>query len=180
MPSSVFSQTLFGQSAGQLFFLFRPPCAPTIIIAVVVFENIMSSYASLGQSTRHKRAQDCGWCWRCCRCRAPGFNLWGQFEVPALGNIQAIEDFSLWPKRRCRRARWCSRCSPHRSEAGVGTSLQRSDTREGVAGRVDAVCAARAHRGRFVGRLRAPVVQVRGWGQWLMMTQSILTISDAG
>ena len=91
---SVFSQMPFGQLWGTLFFLFMSFAALSTVIAV--FENIMSFSMDEWGWSRHKACLVNGVALALLSLPCVlGFNLWAGFEVPGIGNIQAVEDFLM-------------------------------------------------------------------------------------
>lgn len=89
---SVFSQMWGGQLWGTLFFLFMSCAALSTIIAV--FENIMSFSMDQWGMSRKRACLVNGIALAVLSLPCVlGFNLWAGFEIPGIGNIQAIEDF---------------------------------------------------------------------------------------
>ncbi len=89
---SVFSQMWGGQIWGTLFFLFMSCAALSTIIAV--FENIMSFSMDQWGMSRKKACLVNGIALALLSLPCVlGFNVWAGFEVPGIGNIQAVEDF---------------------------------------------------------------------------------------
>ncbi len=89
---AVFDQMWMGNLWATLFFIFMGFAAISTVIAV--FEGILSFWMDQWNMSRHRAVAinlvlipllslPC----------ALGFNVWSGIEIPAIGNIQAIEDF---------------------------------------------------------------------------------------
>ena len=89
---SVFTQMWMGTLWGALFFVFMSFAALSTIIAV--FENLMSFLMDEWDMPRGKAVLINGVMITLLSIPcALGFNVWSGFEIPGIGNIQAIEDF---------------------------------------------------------------------------------------
>lgn len=88
----VFGQMPFGQIWGALFFVFMSFAAISTVIAV--FETLVTWVEDRWGFSRKKAVlmNACILSVLSIPC-ALGFNVWSGFELPGIGNIQAIEDF---------------------------------------------------------------------------------------
>ena len=91
---NVFAQMPLGQLWGGLFFVFMSFAALSTIIAV--FENLISfSMDKWGWSRRKSVIRTAVLVTLLSFPCALGFNVWSGFTVPAIGDIQSLEDFIL-------------------------------------------------------------------------------------
>lgn len=91
---SVFEQMPLGQLWCSLFFVFMSFAALSTIVAV--FENLVAFSMDQWGITRGQSVVRNGIALAVLSLPcALGFNVWSGFELPALGNIQGIEDFIL-------------------------------------------------------------------------------------
>ena len=91
---AVFSQMPLGQLWGALFFLFMSFAALSTVIAV--FENIVGFSMDEWGVPRGRACVVSGVLIAVLSLPCVlGFNVWAGFEVPGIGNIQAVEDFLI-------------------------------------------------------------------------------------
>lgn len=89
---AVFAQMPLGNVWATLFFILMSFAAISTVIAV--FEGILAFWMdNWGMSRKRAVAINCVLIPLLSLPCALGFNVWAGFEVPGLGNIQAIEDF---------------------------------------------------------------------------------------
>ena len=89
---SMFNQMAGGRWWGALFFLFLSFAALSTVIAV--FENILSFGMDLWGWSRRKAVWINGILVSLLSIPCVlGFNVWSGFQIPGIGNIQAVEDF---------------------------------------------------------------------------------------
>ena len=89
---AVFAQMPLGNVWATLFFILMSFAAVSTVIAV--FEGILAFWMdNWGMSRKRAVAINCVLIPLLSLPCALGFNVWAGFEIPGLGNIQAIEDF---------------------------------------------------------------------------------------
>ena len=118
---SVFAQMWGGAVWGTLFFLFMSFAALSTVIAV--FEMIVSFCMDQWGFLRERAALANGVALALLSLPCVlGFNVWAGFEVPGIGNIQAVEDF-LMSNNVLPLGGLVFLCSAPRARAGAGTRL---------------------------------------------------------